>query len=77
MPAAGGDLVGMAGLGMEGVGDDDYAVQAAEQVPDPVQERGERRNFVGLRRDLYLGQDDAGAGVVGRQQVHLPTVGQP
>jgi hypothetical protein len=32
----------------------------------PVQQRGERRNLVGLRRDLYLGQDHAGAGVVGR-----------
>jgi hypothetical protein len=75
--AAGGDLAGVAGLGVQRVSDDDHAVQAAELGLDPVQQRRERRDLVGLRGDLYLGQDHAGAGVVGRQQVHLGPVGQP
>jgi hypothetical protein len=76
MCAAGGDLVGMAGLGVQRVSHDDHAVQAAEQVFDPVQQRGERGNLFRLRGDLYLGQDHTGAGVVGRQQVHLVAVVQ-
>lgn len=44
--AAGGDLAGVAGLGVQRVSDDDHAVQAAELGLDSVQRRGERRDLV-------------------------------
>lgn len=74
--AAGGDLAGVCGLGVQRIRDDDHAVQGAEQLLDLVQQRSERRDLVRLGRDLHLSQDDTGAGVVGRQQVHLAAVGQ-
>jgi hypothetical protein len=73
--ATGGDLACVAGLGVQRVRHDDHPVKGAEQLLDPVQQRGERRDLVRLRRDLHLGQNDAGAGVIGRQQVHLTAIG--
>jgi hypothetical protein len=58
-----GDLGGVAGLGVQGVGDEDQVFQAAQDLFDRVQQRGERGDFVGFRVDGDLGQDDAGTGV--------------
>ena len=60
-------VAGVRGLGVQRISDDDRPGQAAELGGDPVQQRRERGNLVGLRRDLHLGQDHTGGGVVGRQ----------
>lgn len=74
MGAAGGDLFGVGGLSVEGVGDEQQAGQAAEHGLDGVEQRCERGNFVRFRVDGDLGDDDAGAGVQRGQQMDLAAV---
>ena len=73
--AAGGDLVGVAGLGVHGVGDEYHAVQAAQHGFDGVEQWCERRDFVAFRRDGDLRQDDAGTGVQCGQEMDFGAVG--
>ncbi|GAA2339238.1 hypothetical protein GCM10010170_021200 [Dactylosporangium salmoneum] len=72
---AGGDLPGVPGLGVQGIGDEDDVGQVAEHSCDGVEQWGECRDFVALRRDGELCQDDAGGGVEGGEQVDLAAVG--
>jgi hypothetical protein len=73
--AAGGEQVSVPGLGMQSISDEQNAGQAAENAFDSVEKWCERGDFVGLRVDGDLGQDDAGAGVERGQQMHLTPVG--
>jgi hypothetical protein len=70
-----GDLVGVAGLGVQGVGDEQYPGQRAEDPLDGVEQRSERGDLIALGVDGDLGQDDAGAGVQRGQKVDLAAVG--
>ena len=76
MGTAGGDLGGVVGLGVHGVGDEQDSGQAAQDLLDGVEKRGECWDFVALGVDGDLGQDDAGAGVQRGQQMHLSAAGE-
>ena len=68
------DLVGVAGLGVQGVSDEQDTGQAAQHGLDGIQQWREGGDLVALGVDGDLGQDDAGAGVQRGQQVDLTTV---
>jgi hypothetical protein len=70
-----GDPVGVSDLRVQRVGNEHHVVESAQPGCDLFQQRCERRDFVGLRGDLDLGQDHAVGGVVGRLLVDLPAVG--
>ncbi|GAA1576839.1 hypothetical protein GCM10009827_118320 [Dactylosporangium maewongense] len=65
----------MAGLGVQGVGDEYDPGQVAVHGFDGVEQWCGRRDFVRLRLDGHLGQDDAGAGVQGGEEMDVAAVG--
>jgi hypothetical protein len=62
--AAAGQVAGVLALGVQRVGGDDRPADG-----DAVQQRGQHRDFVGLRIDLDLAQHHAVRVVEGGQQV--------
>jgi hypothetical protein len=59
---------------MQGVRGEQDPAQSAEYGFDCVEQRSESGDLVALGVDRDLGQDDAGAGIQGGQQVNLTAV---
>lgn len=72
--AAGVQVTGMPGLGVQRVGGDNHVVEGADRVGDPVEDRREQGDLVGLGADLDLGEDDPSRGVIAGQQMHPTAV---
>jgi hypothetical protein len=71
--AAGAQPVGVGVLGVQGVGGDHRADQRTRAV-DALQQRGERRDFVGLVVDLGLAEDHAGGVIERAEQMHCSSL---
>jgi hypothetical protein len=56
---AGGDLVGVPGLGVQGAGDEQDPGEGVEHLLDGVEQRRERRDFVRFRVHGDLGGDES------------------
>jgi hypothetical protein len=69
------EVLGVGALGVQGVRGDHRVGQGDTDRGEPVEQRGEHRDLVGLRADLDLTQDQGVLVGRGREQMHLVALG--